>query len=146
MRQGWSWTIAAVLLVATTACTLGTGPEIVARWELVEVDGQPLPATLELAPGSVRSYIRDEIRIDEDGGWERTTVEEITLPGEPVRRVELDRRGTILSEGSALILDFVCNDTAVCVPPDRLRVDGSEAFIEGPAGVESPVVFRYRRR
>ena len=138
--------LALVALVGAAACDDDPArPAEVEVYELVEVAGGPLPATIEEAPGFLRTWVSDVIRIYEDDRWDRVQELRFQAPGEAERELNWTSQGTVVRDGGGAVLSYECNDTALCVAPDRLRfVAGGDALIERPIAPDSVLVWRYR--
>jgi hypothetical protein len=129
-------------------CGESTAPEgdLVEVYELVEVAGEPVPATIEEEGGASRTYVSDVIRIYDDESWDRIQELRFQLAGAAEQELTWTGEGTVVRDGDGAVLSYECNDTASCVAPDRLRFlpDGG-AVIERPLAPDSALVWRYRR-
>lgn len=114
-------------------------PQVIA---LSAVDGTPPPATVEEAPGYLRTWIADTIRIEADGRWTRRQILEFTTPTAGPTALDWASDGTVERFEGELVLSFECNDTASCVAPDRLVPQPYGYSIEWPTGDEI-LIFRY---
>lgn len=132
-----------LLFLGLMACDEATGPEAFEVYELVEVAGEPLPATIEWSPGFSQTYVSDVIRIFEDDRWDR--VQTLRF-GQGDREEDLisASEGTLIPDGDGAVLHYECNDTGTCVAPDRLRFVEGGAVIERPLTPDSVFVWRYR--
>jgi hypothetical protein len=138
------WVVLIALAPLSIACGEGVtepeGGQIVA---LTTIGGQDLPATLEPTPGYLRTWVADTIRLGANGLWSRRQIMEYGNPVEEPERVDWSSNGKLERAGSEIVLDFVCNDTASCIAPDRLIPEDGGYRIERPIG-EGLEVFRYR--
>lgn len=137
------WLVALSVLPALAACGDAAGPEQVEVYELVEVAGNPLPATLEDSPGFFRTFVSDVIRIRGDGRWDRIRELRVRRPDQDEEGLTLISAGTVVPDGNAVVLSYECRDNASCVAPDRLRFVPGGAVIEWAVTPDSVLVWRY---
>lgn len=140
---GIGWMVGLALLPGLAGCGDAAGPESVEVYALVEVAGAPLPATIEEAPGFVRTFVSDVIRIHGDGRWDRVQELRYRQPDREEREWTSRSEGTTTPFGGGVVLSYRCNDTASCVAPDRLRFVPGGAVIERPLSPDSVLVWRY---
>lgn len=134
-------------LLFLVGCDTGTFPglpDVEQILVLEEVGGESLPATVEEAPGYIRVYRQDVIRLLDNDTWERTQVQDFTYPGSDTQALTLESDGHIERVGDELVLAFVCNDTASCVAPERLVPAGDGYVIQRYPGSMAEVTLRYR--
>ena len=139
------WSAALALIPGLLACGESTGPtgELAEVYRLVEVAGDPLPATIEEAPGFFRTWVSDVILIYDDERWERTQELRFRPAGGDEQEQNWITEGSLVREGDGAILSFECNDTGLCVAPDRLRFVPDGAVIEREITADSVLVWRY---
>ncbi len=144
-RRGVRRSAALLLVSGLVACGESTGPagESVEVYQLVELAGEPLPATIEEAPGSLRTWVSDVIRIYEDERWDRVQELRFQPVGGEVQELNWTSEGTVIRDGDGALLSYECNDTGSCVAPDRLRFIPGGAVIERQLGPDSSLVWRY---
>ena len=146
-RRTPRWALLALTLLAlplvAVACDDATAPTVETVWELTQVGDQGMPATIQEAPGTFRTFVSDEIRILSDERWQRIQVQQLDEPAGPDRQFFWETDGTIVEDGDELVLDYVCNDTAACIAPDRLRIGPSSATIEWRVSQDSVITFLY---
>lgn len=140
---GAAFLVAAAPVFATCGeSAVAPEPEMLLMLETV--GGAPLPATVEEAPGYVRVFRADTITFLSDDRWSRVQVQDFTYPGSATQEIHWESEGTVLREGSALVLHFECDDLASCVAPDRLIPDAAGFRIERPGEGEQVLAFLYR--
>ena len=129
--------------VLVASCDEPTAPTVETIYDLTQVGNQAMPATIEEAPGTFRTFVSDEIWLYDNERWERVQVQQLDEPAGPDRQFFWESEGTIVVDGGELILDYECNDTASCIAPDRLRIGPSSATIEWRASQDSVITFLY---
>jgi hypothetical protein len=140
----FAWAVVTAVAALSMACGDGIaepeGGQVVA---LATVDGEALPVTSEPAPGFVRTWVADTIRLGANGLWSRRQILEFVNPGEAPETMDWSSDGTVERFEGEIVLAFECNDTGSCVAPDRLIPEEGGYRIERSTqvGVE---VFRYR--
>jgi len=140
---GAAFLVAAAPLFATCGdAVLGPEPEMLVVLEAV--GGMPLPAAIEEAPGAVRVFRGDTITFLTGDRWSRVQVQGLIHSGSATQEFRWDSHGTLLRDGTVLVLDYECHDTASCVAPDRLLPDGDGFRIERQLDAEQVLAFRYR--
>lgn len=139
------WGTALLLIPGIVACGESTSPtgELAGVYRLVEVAGDPLPATIEEAPGFLRTWVSDVIVIYDDERWERTQELRFQPAGGEEQELNWITEGSLVREGDGAVLSYECNDTATCVAPDRLRFVPEGALIERRITPDSVYVWRY---
>jgi hypothetical protein len=139
---------AAGLALVPAMATCGdspTGPEGGELAVLESVGGELLPASVEEAPGFERTYLADSIRLGANGQWTRIQIQRLATPQETPDPVRWESRGRIERLGDTLVLDFECDDVAVCIPPDRL-IPTEEGFRTERTATSDPAsVLLFRR-
>lgn len=138
--------VAFLVAVAPLFAVCGEGvlapePEMVVVLETV--DGAPLPATVEEAPGHVRVFRGDTINFLTGDRWSRVQVQGLIHPGSATQEFRWESEGTLRRDGTVLVLDYECQDTASCIAPDRLVPDGDGFRIERQVAGGQVMVFRY---
>lgn len=99
---------------------------------LVEVNGAPPPATSAVDGGETDFQLLADTLILHDRTWARITwTRRGPLPIDRTGTVRGRSDGFVTREGaSCFVLDFTCNDTGSCLPPDRFERRGGSLFIE----------------
>ena len=100
--------------------------------------------SIEESPGFVRVYRADTIRFLEDDQWSRVQIQDLTQPGAGTQEIRWESDGFLRYDGSVIVLDFFCDDLALCVAPDRLIPDADRYRIERPVSDTDTLVFYYR--
>ena len=140
---GAAFLVAAAPLFATCGeAVLAPEPEMLVVLETV--GGAPLPATVEEAPGTERVFRGDTITFLTGDRWSRVQLQDFTYPGAATQEFRWESAGTILRDGTVLVLDYECRDTASCVAPDRLVPDGDGFRIDRQLEAEETLTFRFR--
>lgn len=99
---------------------------------LVEVNGAPPPAASTVDGGDADFQLLADTLILHDRTWARITwTRRGPLPIDQTGTVRRRSDGFLTHEGAArFVLDFTCDDTGSCVPPDRFERRGSSLIIE----------------
>jgi len=119
-------------------------PEAGTRLVLETVQSRLLPVSVEESPGYTRVYRADTVTLLTDDTWTRVQVQDLIRPDGGTQAIRWESDGFVRKEGTQIILDFECDDLALCVAPDRLVPDADRYRIEHPLGDTDTLVFHYR--